>query len=38
MISFLDVQKINERFEVQFKSEFDKFLENGHFHSKFELF
>ena len=31
MISFLDIQKINARFADQFKTEFDLFLNKGHF-------
>ena len=31
MIKFLDLHKINARFETQFKEEFQQFLDSGHY-------
>lgn len=31
MIKFLDLQKVNARFEIEFKKEFQKFLESGYY-------
>ncbi|MBQ0788135.1 MAG: DegT/DnrJ/EryC1/StrS family aminotransferase, partial [Oceanihabitans sp.] len=31
MIKFLDLHKINARFEVQFQEQFQKFLDSGYY-------